>query len=201
MDFDFYPEERIALFIDGANLYLAARALGFDIDFKRLRQRFAKEGRLIRAFYYTALTDDQDYSPLRPLVDWLSYNGYAVVTKPTKEFTDASGRKKVKGNMDMELAIDLLEMADRVDHVVIFSGDGDFRRAVEAAQRKGVRVTVVSTNRSNPPMMADELRRQADNYIELDDIADEIARAHPPRDMAPDPAGRVPGSPGEFENT
>ncbi len=201
MELKFYPEDRIALFIDGANLYIAARALGFNIDFKRLRQRFGEEGRLVRAFYYTALTDDQDYSPLRPLVDWLSYNGYTVVTKPTKEFTDASGRRKVKGNMDIELATDVLEMAERLDQIVIFSGDGDFRRVVEAVQRKGVRVTVVSTNRSNPPMMADELRRQADSFIELDDIADEISRAHAPREPAPDLPSRGPSSPGEFENT
>ena len=154
----FYPTERIGLFIDGANLYAAARALGFDIDYKKLLQLFADKGKLVRAFYYTALIEDQEYSPIRPLVDWLDYNGYTMVTKPTKEFTDASGRRKIKGNMDIELAIDVMEMAERLDHVVLFSGDGDFRRLVEAVQRKGVRVTVVSTIRSSPPMVADELR-------------------------------------------
>jgi len=177
----FYPEERIALFIDGANLYAAARALGFDIDYKRLLQLFAEKGHLIRAFYYTALIEDQEYSPIRPLVDWLDYNGYTMVTKPTKEFTDASGRRKIKGNMDIELAIDVMEMAECIDHVVLFSGDGDFRRLVEAVQRKGVRVTVVSTIRSSPPMVADELRRQADVFVELDDLSGNIARVHPPR--------------------
>jgi uncharacterized LabA/DUF88 family protein len=182
MAMNFYTSERVALFIDGANLYAAARALGFDIDYKRLLALFSKQGRLIRAFYYTALVDDQEYSPIRPLVDWLDYNGYTMVTKPTKEFTDASGRRKIKGNMDLELATDVLEMADRLDHVVIFSGDGDFRCVVEAAQRKGVRVSVVSTVKSSPPMVADELRRQADQFIELQDIADQIARIHTPRD-------------------
>jgi len=180
----FYPQERIALFIDGANLYAAARALGFDIDYKRLLEVFAKNGRLVRAFYYTALIEDQEYSPIRPLVDWLDYNGYSMVTKPTKEYTDASGRRKIKGNMDIELAIDMLEMADRLDHIVLFSGDGDFRKLVEAVQRRGVRVTVVSTVRSHPPMVADELRRQADVFLELQDLSGEIARAHgdrPPR--------------------
>src|ERR1700740_2488589 len=157
----FYPQERIGLFIDGANLYAAARALGFDIDYKRLLDLFAKKGHLIRAFYYTALVEDQEYSPIRPLVDWLDYNGYTMVTKPTKEFTDAFGRRKIKGNMDIELAIDVMEMSEHVAHIVIFSGDGDFRRLVEAIQRKGVRVSVVSTMRSSPPMVADELRRQA----------------------------------------
>src|SRR5277367_287920 len=177
MSIRFYPEERIALFIDGANLHAAARSLGFDIDYKRLLELFGEKGRLIRAFYYTALIEDQDYSPLRPLVDWLDYNGYTMVTKPTKEFTDAMGRRKVKGNMDIELAIDVMEMAQFLDHIMLFSGDGDFRRLVEAVQRKGVRVTVVSTIRSQPPMVSDELRRQADSFIELQDLMPHISRA------------------------
>jgi len=172
----FHPDERTGLFIDGANLYSAARTLGFDIDYKRLRELFAAEGRLVRAFYYTALMEDQEYSPIRPLIDWLDYNGYTLVTKPTKEFTDSMGRRKIKGNMDIELAIDVLEMAEHLDHVVLFSGDGDFRRLVEAVQRRGLRVTVVSTIRSQPPMVADELRRQADIFIELEDLAPQIQR-------------------------
>ena len=156
----FYPTERIALFIDGANLYATAKALGFDIDYKRLLTMFRSKGLLVRALYYTALAEEQEYSSIRPLIDWLDYNGYTMVTKPTKEFTDASGRRKLKGNMDIELAIDVMEMAEHLDHVVIFSGDGDFRRLVEAVQRNGRRVTVVSTVRSQPPMVADELRRQ-----------------------------------------
>jgi uncharacterized LabA/DUF88 family protein len=172
----FYPQERVALFIDGSNLYAAARALDFDIDYKRLLDVFAAKGHMVRAFYYTALMEDQEYSPIRPLVDWLDYNGYTMVTKPTKEFTDSAGRRKIKGNMDIELAIDVLEMAEHLDHVVIFSGDGDFRRLVEAVQRKGLRVTIVSTVRSQPSMIADELRRQADAFIELEDLRSKIAR-------------------------
>ena len=187
----FHPEERIALFIDGSNLYAAARALGFDIDYKRLLDLFSSKGRLIRAFYYTALMEDQEYSPIRPLVDWLDYNGYTMVTKPTKEFTDATGRRKIKGNMDIELAIDVMEMAEHIDHIVLFSGDGDFRRLVDAVQRKGVRVTVVSTVRSQPPMVADELRRQADTFVELQDIQKLIQR----QSRRPEP-----GSPDDNEN-
>ncbi|MSP68086.1 MAG: NYN domain-containing protein [Alphaproteobacteria bacterium] len=172
----FYPHEKLALFIDGANLYSAARALGFDIDYRRLLVEFSGKGTLLRAFYYTALIDDQEYSPIRPLIDWLAYNGYTLVTKPTKEFTDATGRRKIKGNMDIELAIDMLELATYVDHIVLFSGDGDFRRLVEAVQRRGRRVSVVSTMRSSPPMVADELRRQADNFIELQELMPRIAR-------------------------
>ena len=181
---NFYPQERIALFIDGANLYGAARALGFDIDYKRLLQEFAGKGRLVRAFYYTALAEDQEYSPIRPLIDWLDYNGYTMVTKPLKEYTDATGRRKFKGNMDIELAIDMLQMADHIDHAVLFSGDGDFRRLVEAVQRKGVRVAVVSSVRSQPPMVADELRRQADTFVELQELMPRIQRDPALREQA-----------------
>jgi uncharacterized LabA/DUF88 family protein len=179
MNFD--PKDRVGIFIDGANLYATARALNFDIDYKRLLELFQSKCNLVRAFYYTALIEDQEYSPIRPLIDWLDYNGYTMVTKPTKEFTDSSGRRKIKGNMDIELAIDVLEMAQHLDHIVLFSGDGDFRRLVEAVQRKGVRVTVISTVRSQPSMVADELRRQADTFVDIFDLQDDIARAlqHP----------------------
>ena len=172
-----YSQEKIGLFIDGSNLYATARALGFDIDYKRLLELFSSKGQLVRAYYYTAITEDQEYMPIRPLVDWLDYNGYTMVTKPTKEFTDTMGRRKIKGNMDMELAIDVLEMAEHIDHAILFSGDGDFRRLVEAVQRRGVRVTIVSTFQSSPPMVADELRRQADTFVELNDLASKISRS------------------------
>jgi len=179
MDFNgipFYKEEKVAIFIDGSNLYAAAKALDFDIDYKSLLKWISKRGRIVRSFYYTALFDDQEYSPIRPLVDWLDYNGYSMVTKPAREFTDSQGRKKVKGNMDIELAVDMMEVADRVDHIILFSGDGDFRRLLEAVQRKGVRVTVVSSIKTSPPMVADDLRRQADHFLDLDILADYIAR-------------------------
>ncbi len=178
----FYPEERIALFIDGSNLYAAARALNVEIDYKKLLSYFAGKGRLVRAFYYTALVEDQDYSPIRPLVDWLDYNGYTMVTKPAKEFTDPTGRRKVKGNMDIELAIDMLELSGSIDHAVLFSGDGDFRRLVEAVQRKGVRVTVVSSVKTNPAMIADELRRQADFFMDLKDMTTIVNHVSQKRD-------------------
>ncbi|MBU2937348.1 MULTISPECIES: LabA-like NYN domain-containing protein [Pacificibacter] len=172
----FYRDERLALFIDGSNLYAAAKALGFDIDYKLLRQEFMRRGKLLRAFYYTALLENDDYSPIRPLVDWLNYNGFTMVTKPAKEFTDSMGRRKIKGNMDIELAVNAMELAPHVDHIVIFSGDGDFRPLIESLQRQGVRVSVVSTIRSQPPMIADELRRQADNFIELEELKDVLGR-------------------------
>jgi uncharacterized LabA/DUF88 family protein len=168
--------EKIALFIDGANLYATAKSLGFDVDYKRLLREFQSRGNLLRAFYYTAVIEDQEYSSIRPLIDWLDYNGYSVVTKATKEFVDQAGRRKVKGNMDIELAVDAMELAPNIDHMVLFSGDGDFRSLVEAVQRRGVRVTVVSTISTQPPMVADELRRQADQFLELADIAPEFTR-------------------------
>jgi len=182
----FYPQERLALFVDGSNLYSAARALNFDIDYKRLLELFTAKSRLVRAYYYTALLEDKDYSPIRPLVDWLAYNGYTLVSKPAKEFTDQTGRPKIKGNMDVELAVDAMEMRDNIDHAIIFSGDGDFQSLVAALQRKGVRVTIVSTLLSQPPMVADELRRQADNFIDLADLKTCFTRGNDESDETPD---------------
>ena len=181
----FYPTERMALFIDGANLYATAKSLGFDIDYKRLLGLFRGKGQLVRALYYTALAEDQEYSSIRPLIDWLDYNGYTMVTKPTKEFTDASGRRKIKGNMDIELTVDAMELAEHLDHVVLFSGDGDFRSLVAALQQKGLRVSVISTLQTQPPMVADELRRQADQFVDLADLEELICR-----DRANLPRGR-----------
>ncbi len=178
--------ERVGVFVDGANLYHTSRALGFELDFAALLDFFGRSTYLVRAFYYTALVETEDYSPLRPLTDWLAYNGWQVVTKPAKQQSDPAGRVRLKGNMDVELAVDMLELAPQLDHAVLFSGDGDFRRLVEAVQRMGVRVTVVSTVRSQPPMIADELRRQADAFIELAEIAPELTRRQTePRTRAP----------------
>lgn len=172
----FDPREKIALFIDGANLYATSRALGFDIDYRKLLTSFEKKGYLLRAYYYTALVEDQEYSSIRPLIDWLDYNGYRVITKPAKEFTDITGRRKIKGNMDIELAVDALELSTSIDHFVIFSGDGDFKTLVEALQRKGRKVSVVSTMSSQPPMISDDLRRQADYFIDLMTLKNEVGR-------------------------
>ena len=147
----------------------------------------ARNAHVVRAYYYSAVLETEEYSPLKPLTDWLAYNGYTLVTKPAKEFTDSTGRRRVKGNMDIELAIDMLELADKIDHAVLFSGDSDFRRLVEAVQRRGVRVSVVSSIRTTPPMVADELRRQADQFLELADIAPEFTR----RQMEPRTAARA----------
>ncbi len=178
----FYPNERLGIFIDGANLYLAARGLDFDIDYKKLLEEFRTRGRLIRANYYTALLENEEYTPIRPLIDWLDYNGFKIVTKAAKEYSDDSGRRRVKGDMDVDLAVDMMEACGYLDHIVLFSGDGDFRKVVEAVQRRGVRVSVVSTLKSSPPMASDDLRRQADAFIELADLGKLVGRERRYRD-------------------
>ncbi len=173
----FYPDERIALFIDGANLYSTVKTLDFDIDYSKFLNLFKEKGRLICARYYTAVLEHEDFSPIQPLIDWLDYNGYSVITKSAKAYTDRDGRRRTKGNVDIEIAVDILELADHVDHILLVSGDGDFRALLQAVQRKGVRVTVISTSKSKPPMLSDELKRQADAFIELTDLERIIGRS------------------------
>jgi uncharacterized LabA/DUF88 family protein len=191
---------KIALFIDGANLHATAKTLGFDIDYRRLLKEFESRGALLRAFYYTAVIENQEFSSIRPLIDWLDYNGYTVVTKAAKEFIDASSRRKVKGNMDIELAVDAMEIAEHVDQIVLFSGDGDFRSVVEAVQRRGVRVTVVSTISSNPPMIADELRRQADAFTDLLELRPKLGRDPSERPAPREPRYQAPRKTYDDEN-
>jgi uncharacterized LabA/DUF88 family protein len=191
----FLPDERVALFIDGANLYSASRNLGFDVDYRNLLEFFRKKAHIIRAYYYSAVLETDEYSPLKPLTDWLAYNGYTLVTKPAKEFTDSSGRRRIKGSMDIEVAVDMLELAPRIDHAVLFSGDSDFRRLVEAVQRKGVRVSVISSIRTTPPMVADELRRQADQFVELADIAPDFTRRQTEPRVRTVPVRQTPAEP------
>lgn len=173
---DFSSQDKVALFIDGSNLYSTARALGFDIDYKKLLNYFTGPARLLRGFYYTALVEDQDFAPIRPLVDWLDYNGFTMITKVAKEYTDQYGRRKVKGNMEIELAVDMLDIAPHIDHAILFSGNGDYSGLIEAVKRKGVRCSVVSTVQTSPSLISDELRRQADEFVELVDVAPHIAR-------------------------
>jgi uncharacterized LabA/DUF88 family protein len=167
---------KVALFIDGANLYSTVKALGFDLDYKRLLKEFQNLGTMVRAFYYSAIVEDQEFSSIRPLIDWLDYNGYTVITKPAKEFDDGEGRRRFKRNMHIEITVDAMELAEKVDKIVLFSGDGDFRPLVQAIQRRGVHVTVVSTMSTRPPMIADELRRQADVFTDLVELKSKIDR-------------------------
>jgi len=168
--------EKIAIFIDGQNLSATCHALGLEMDFKRLLQVFSEQGRLVRASLYTTMFGDHEDNPVKPLMDWLQYNGYRIVTKTVHETTDSSGRRKTRGSMHVELACDVMDMVETLDRVYLFSGDGDYRALVAAVQRKGVRVSVVSSLKTPTPMIADALRRQADEFIELDTLADRVAR-------------------------
>jgi uncharacterized LabA/DUF88 family protein len=188
-------KEKLALFIDGSNLYRTTRALGFDVDYKRLLRVFQSRGYLLRAFYYTTLLEEEERQSLRPLVDWLEYNGFTVVTKAAKEFVDQMGGRRIKGSMDIELAVDALELAPRIDQMVLVSGDGNFTRLVEAMQQQGVRVTVVST--VAPPMIAGGLRRQADEFIDIRELQDKISRDTGEQAMRAPTMPQLPRRPGE----
>jgi uncharacterized LabA/DUF88 family protein len=188
----FYPNERIGLFIDGTSLYETSKSLGFDVDYKRLLSLFRDKGTLVKALYYTAIAAEQEYSPIRPLISWLDYNGFSVVTKAPRDNTQGAGRRKGKPNMDIEITVDAMRLSKHLDHVVLFSGDGDFRSLVAALQQRGKRVSVVSTLETQPPMIADDLRRQADHFIDLADLESQLARLEsdrPQRDgrSTPDP--------------
>lgn len=178
---DMHPNDRVVLFIDGPNLHATAKSLGFDIDYKKLLAHFRARCRLIRAIYYTTVLEQDEFVSIRPLVDWLEYNGYTLVTKPAKEFVDSLGRRRLKGSMDVELAVDAMRLSAHMDHAVLFTGDGDFRSLVAALQKQGNRVTVVSTLQASSPMIADELRRQADQFFDLADLEHTIARSGPRR--------------------
>ncbi len=192
--FSIRENDRFAAFIDGSNFHSTARSLGFEVDYEKLLQMLKKSGRLLRAYYYTALPDGSEHAPIRKLSDWLDYNGYTMVTKTTRQFTDQeTGKRRLKGNMDMELALDMLKLAPHIDHAFLFSGDGDFCRLVREIQDLGVRVSVISTVKTKPPLMADTLRRQVDDFIDVDDIRELIAR--PPRENMPDNmSDDLPGS-------
>ena len=187
----FHKDQKTALFIDGANLYHSVRGLGFEIDFRKFRDLFADKASLMRAYYYTALPDDHTYSPIRPLMDFLAYNGFRLVTKSMREFTGSDGQTRIKGNMDIEIAVDMMQIAPHLDHIVLVSGDGDFCHLIDAVQRMGKYVTVVSTTHTKPPMLADDLRRQTDYFIDITDIQDKISRA---------PLGSHPNAPGASDN-
>jgi uncharacterized LabA/DUF88 family protein len=176
----FHPDEKLAIFVDGANFYSTTKSLDFDVDYKKLLNYFSAKGRMIKAYYFTALKENDDFSPLRPLLDWLDYNGFHIITKKAKTFADRDGRTRIKGDMDVEIVVRMMELAPYVDHMILLSGDGDFRAAVEAVQKLGVRVTVVSSLVIKPALLADELRRQADNFIEIDDLERDVGR--PKRD-------------------
>ena len=177
-----------AILIDGSNLHAATLSLGFSIDYKRLLDSFG--GSLYKAYYFTAMPPDTEQSTLRPLADYLEFNGFTVVKKLWKEFNhsktftcqacnvvNTQHSTKTKGNMDVEIAVRAYEIAPHISELYLFSGDGDFRDLVESLQRcHGIHVTVVSTIKTKPMMCADILRRQADDFIDLVDMRETVER-------------------------
>jgi uncharacterized LabA/DUF88 family protein len=171
------PGGKSALVIDGQSLHYAAKALNFEVDFRLLMEEFEKRTSILRAYYY-ATVSERDSAAVRPLLDWLQYNGFTVRIKPFKGHDDGEGRRRTKRSMGIELTVDAMEIAKHVENIFLFSGDGDLRSLVEALQREGVFVTAVSSLRTKPaPMVSDELRRQADAFLELDDLRSAIARS------------------------
>jgi len=173
----YFDEKRTAVFVDGANLWHTAGAMRFTVDFRLFKEFFAEYFDLVRIYYYTAIQEDPGgHQQLRSLVDWLSFNEYALVTKMAKTYRSL-GTERIKGNMDVEIAVDIVRMAPKLDVIILFSGDGDFCAAVKAAQDQGARVFVVSTITTQPPMVADELRKQADGFIDLSELVQRIRRS------------------------
>jgi uncharacterized LabA/DUF88 family protein len=184
-ELDIVTNSRTAIFIDGPNLYATAKSLGFEIDYKKLLTTYRRHGCLVRAFYYAPAFEDAEHRFLRPLLDWLDCIEYTVVTTPEKHDVDAGGRRTMKAKREIELAVNAMDFAERMDEMVLFSGNGDLRALVRAVQRRGVRVTVVSTIKRHASTVADELRRQADVFQDLDELRGLIGCERPAqRDLA-----------------
>lgn len=181
------PNERVILFVDGREFSACQRALGFNVDFKLLLSVYRARARLIRAMYYTTMVV-QDEDSLRPLVDWLEYNGFRLFTKSLHEKVDREGRPYVRGNTRAEMAVDAVDMADHADHFVFFANDASFSHAAAVLQRRGKRVSVVSTMMTDPPLVADGLRRQVDHFIDLASLESLISRDREPRSPVSDSA-------------
>lgn len=195
----FHQDERLAIFIDGQHLFSASRNLGFDVDYRNFLECFRKKGKVIRAYYYAVHVDNGEYSPLKPLTDWLAYNGYALSMRTTTEHTDSQGRRRIP-HTDLEMLADMFGIADHVDHMVIVTGNGGYCRGVSLIQQRGVRVSVLSSIKTDSPMLSDDLRRTCDQFIELQEIKSEFTRVNREPRMSRD--GVTPADPfGDGEDT
>jgi uncharacterized LabA/DUF88 family protein len=177
--FGLRDDQRTALFIDGPNLFMAAKLLQTQIDYRSLLTHFNENSNLLRASYYSTVveTPGDQYISLTPLLDFLDYNGYTVVKKMSREYTDAQGNRKAKNHtMKVEMTIDMIELAPRLDHVVLFSGDGDLLMLVDTLKRKGVRTTIVSTVHGETPVISDDMRRIGDSFVDLHAVMDIIGK-------------------------
>jgi uncharacterized LabA/DUF88 family protein len=174
-------EARVALFIDGESLNEATKALGSNVDFRKLRDVFGSQNRLLRAHYY-ALVPPREFVTIKPLLDWLSFNGYSVTEKPLKERVSSNGHARMSGSIAIELTIDALQTAPHVDTIVLVTGDCRYRPLVSEIQMRGVRVIAVSTRAVRPAVISDELVRQVDEFVELADLLPQISRSRSPRE-------------------
>ena len=172
----FYKDERVALFVDGQNFYVTQKVLSFEVDYKQLLTLFRSRAHLIRAYYYTTLNEDLEFVSIKPLVDWLGYNGYSVVTKPARFFVDSSGQKRARTSSLIDIAVEAMRIADSVDHIVLMTGDGELCSLVSALQDRGKRVMVISTLESSSGLVSDDLRRRADQFVDLASLQPLIGR-------------------------
>jgi uncharacterized LabA/DUF88 family protein len=167
-----YSMNRLSIFVDGNNMFYAQQKNGWFFDPRRVLEHFTSEvgTTLVNAFWYTGLKDPQDQRGFR---DALISLGYTVRTKILKEYyDDSSGRYSQKANLDIEIVVDMFNTVEQYDRVVLFSGDGDFERAIELLRSKNTHITVVSTE----GMIARELRNATDRYIDLNELREHIEK-------------------------
>ncbi len=165
--------ERIAIFIDGANMFYAQRKIGWHIDYKKVYDFYAKQAQVYNAFYYTSVTNPLDPG-MEGFLRALTGMGYTVRRKTVKEIADQeSGQIIRKANLDIEIVIDMLTTADLYDRAALISGDGDFERAVEYLRGRGKRIEGLGVR----SMAAYDLVNAMDQYLYLEDYRDEMEKS------------------------
>lgn len=162
-----FETERAAVFIDGYGTHYTCKSLGIEIDYRKLSELIRRQTTVIRNYYFTPLVEGQDFIAVKPLLDFLQYNGWTTVTRPYKEHYVST---------NTALAVTAMEIAPAIEQAIIFSGNGDFTPLIEALKRRGIHTTVASTVRSEQSYCSDDLRRAADAFIDLDDIRSAISR-------------------------
>jgi len=171
----FYKNEALAIIIDGASIHSASQSVDLQIDWHTFLTEFQNRGHLIRAIYATPIFEDEgEHNPLRPLIDWLDYNGFTTITRTARKEADDNGRFRIKnGNIHVDVTLAAIRLAKKADHIVLFSGDGSYEPLVKELKRMNVRVSVCCAKKS----AADGLRRNADEFIDLEDIRGLVGRA------------------------
>lgn len=157
---------RVAIFVDGSNLFYAALQLNIEIDYTKLLARLTGGSRLLRSFFYTGV--DRTNEKQQGFLLWMRRNGYRVIAKDLVQLPDGSK----KANLDVEIAVDMMALVGSYDTAVLVSGDGDLAYAVDAVSYRGVRVEVVSLR----SMTSDSLINVSDRYIDLENVKEEIQK-------------------------